>query len=323
MKKKTMVIVIAVTVFVAAGVFYFKRQQKQKAPQWTELRLTKANINVVAQASGTVLPENRVEIKSAISGRVDRVVVNEGQKVRKGQVLAWMSSTERAVLLDSARAQGDDELARWEELYKPTAIIAPVTGMIILRNVESGQTIASSDAILVMSDRLIVKAQVDETDLARIKNGQKAEVILDAYSKEPIEAIVDKIAFEAKTVNNVTTYSVVLVPQKVPEYMRSGMTTTVRFLLSRAVDVWTLPVEAVEVIDGKSTVRIKKDAKQPFELKSIQTGLSDGKNVEIKSGISESDTVLSEVYSADNLNAKDQPKSFFSNATSGRRRGGR
>ncbi|NDG86305.1 MAG: biotin/lipoyl-binding protein, partial [Proteobacteria bacterium] len=55
-------------------------------------------------ATGTVSPENRLVIKSPVAGRIEKILVKEGQKVWKGQVLAWISTTERAALLDSARA---------------------------------------------------------------------------------------------------------------------------------------------------------------------------------------------------------------------------
>ena len=53
----------------------------------------------------------------------------------KGQILAWMSSTERAALMDAARSKGPEEVSRWEELYRPTPILAPIRGTVISRNI--------------------------------------------------------------------------------------------------------------------------------------------------------------------------------------------
>src|SRR5262249_54993338 len=146
---------------------------------------------------------------------------------KKGQVMAWMSSTERAALLDAASARGEDELKQWEELYRPTPILAPIPGTVIARNVESGQTFTVSDAVLTMSDRLTVKAQVDETDIAQIALKQRASIVLDAYPQEKLDAIVDQIAYDAKTVNSVTTYVVDVLPRNTPKFMRSSMTANV------------------------------------------------------------------------------------------------
>jgi macrolide-specific efflux system membrane fusion protein len=116
-------------------------------------------------------------------------------------------------------------------MYQAAPIVSPINGTIISRNAEAGQTITTSDAILVMSDLLIVKAQVDETDMAQIKLKQEAEIILDAYPKTTIPAKVDKIAYEAETVNNVTNYKIDLIPHHPTELMRSGMTANVTFFV--------------------------------------------------------------------------------------------
>ena len=165
---------------------------------YKEYTVSRGDLQTTILSTGTVLPENRLEIKAPVAGRIDQVLVNEGANVKKGQILAWMSSTERAALLDAARARGADEVKRWEEIYKSTPIMAPLPGSIILKNVEPGQTITTADAIYAMSDRLTVKALVDETDIAKIKLHQKAEIILDAYPDQKIAATVDQIAFEAK-----------------------------------------------------------------------------------------------------------------------------
>src|SRR4051794_37657463 len=87
-------------------------------------QIRKGEMKITILSTGVVQPENRVDIKPPIAGRVEKVLVNEGDVVKKGQVIAWMSSTERAALLDAASARGEDELKQWEEMYKPTPILA-------------------------------------------------------------------------------------------------------------------------------------------------------------------------------------------------------
>src|SRR4051812_46219417 len=214
----------AVGALIAGGVGYKVYTAQSSKLSYRPAQIRKGEMKITILSTGVVQPENRVDIKPPIAGRVEKVLVNEGDVVKKGQVIAWMSSTERAALLDAASARGEDELKQWEEMYKPTPILAPIPGTIIARNVESGQTFTVSDAILSMSDRLTVKAQVDETDIAEIKLKQTASIVLDAYPRAQIEAVVDQIAYDAKTVNNVTTYVVDVLPTTTPKYMRSGMT---------------------------------------------------------------------------------------------------
>jgi macrolide-specific efflux system membrane fusion protein len=98
---------------------------KEKAAAYRTVAPERGDIRKFISTTGTVEPRNRLEIKPTIAGRVESVLVVEGQAVRRGQLLAWMSSTERAALIDAARMQGEAELGYWENAYKPTPIIAP------------------------------------------------------------------------------------------------------------------------------------------------------------------------------------------------------
>nr|HPM41631.1 efflux RND transporter periplasmic adaptor subunit [bacterium] len=229
-----------------------------------------------------------------------------------GQVLARMSSTERAALLDAASARGAEELKRWQEFYRAAPIMAPIDGTIIARNVEPGQSFTTADAVLVMSDRLTVKAQVDETDIADIKLGQRADIVLDAYPDHHMPSKVDAIAYDATTINNVTTYIVDVLPDETPPFMRSGMTANVRFAVSSKEGVLTLPVGAVTTKGGKSTVLTPPASPvgKPEERK-IKIGESDGRLVEIASGLSEGDLVLAPRSKKGRSDATSSPFSPF------------
>jgi macrolide-specific efflux system membrane fusion protein len=255
--------------------------------------VTRGDVALTILATGVVEPQNRVEIKPPIAGRIEDVLVVEGQDVKKGEILAWMSSTDRAALLDAARARGDAELARWQDLYKAAPLLAPLDGVIIARKVEPGQTVTAADTVLVLSDRLIVKAQVDETDIGQVVEKQEAEIDLDAYPGQVIAARVDHIAYEAETVNNVTVYQVDVLPERVPEFMRSGMTADVTFHVRKITDVLTLPTEAVRVTEEGATVQVAGGRPQDApRTVPVETGLDNGKVIEVTSGVSEGQAVL-------------------------------
>lgn len=291
-KKKLWVILVLLA---AGGLAAWRWTGKKKTgPEFHAVPVTRGDVEVTVTATGVVQPQNRVEIKPPIAGRVEDVLVREGEAAQKGQVVAWMSSTERAALLDAARAKGPAELAHWEDLYKPTPLVAPLSGVVISRNVEPGQTVTGQDAVLVMSNRLMVLAQVDETDIGRVKPAQEAGITLDAYPQEQIGAKVDHIAYEAKTVSNVTIYEVDVVPARVPDFMRSGMTANVTFHVAAKRDILILPAEAVQQQeDGTSSVRLPNPEKKGRPRRqTVETGLTDGKKIEILSGLKEGDEVL-------------------------------
>lgn len=294
MKKHLKPIVLGLAgLIVAMGAIWIWNTGTPTESAYREVKLTRGDLEVTILSTGVVQPQNRLEIKAPIPGRADAVLVEEGYKVKKGQVLAWMSSTERAALLDAARAKGPEEVKRWEEIYRATPILAPLNGTVILRNIEPGQTFTSSDAVLVMSDRLTVKAQVDETDIGQIKLRQQAKIVLDAYPNQAFTGQVDQIGYDAKTVNNVTTYEVDVLPQQAPDFMRSGMTANVSFVLASRRDVVWVPTEAIRTRAGQTQVLVREapGSADPSERK-VELGMSDGRRTEVLAGLAEGDTVL-------------------------------
>ena len=255
------------------------------------VKVTRGGILASIPSTGTVQPRNRVEIKPPVAGRVDDILVVEGENIKKGQILGWMSSNERAALLDSARAKGEAELKYWEDVYKAAPIIAPLDGFIISRSVEPGQSVLASDAILVMADRLIVKAQVDETDLSRIKLGQSVKIVLDSYPDQKIDGKVEHIAYESKMTNNVNIYDVDIQPISIPSFFRSGMSATVSFIQEERVDALLLPLNAVKKKSNRSYVFIKNKSDK-IETSQVATGLENSSHIEVISGLKEGDEVI-------------------------------
>jgi len=248
-------------------------------------------IRVFISTTGTVLPKNRLEIKPPVNGRVESVLVKEGEKVNIGQILAWMSSTERAALLDAARGQGEEQLKYWQDTYRPIALLAPIDGEVIVATTQPGQTVTTADAVVVLSDHLIVRAQVDETDIGKIKLQQDAFITLDAYPDIKIKATVEHIYYESQTVNNVTIYPVDIIPQEVTSTFRSGMNASVDFMVQDKKDILTIPVDAVYK-NGESYCLVKQpNGKEPVKVR-VELGITDDKNIEVISGIKGNDRII-------------------------------
>ena len=268
-------------------------KSKDKAAQVQKVEVSLGEIRQVVQASGNVQPMNKVAILPPISGRIDKIVAYEGAYVKRGQILAWMSSSDRAALLDAARSQGPDEIKHWEDAYKATPIIAPADGMIIARNIVAGQTVAGETDTYDLSDRLIVLASVDETDLGKVHSGQMAEVTVDAYPSKPFRAQVALIGHQAVKVNNVVSYMVNLEPQKVPGELRAGMTANVNFIILEKKDVLCIPSFAVKgQSGGPAEVKVMGADKKAPEARSIVLGITDGAKVEVVSGLEEGDKIV-------------------------------
>lgn len=204
----------------------------------------------------------------------------------------WMSSSDRAAILDAARAQGPKKVQKWQDAYKPTPIVAPLSGVIILRNVVVGQTVDASTVLYAMSDKLIVQADVDESDIGRVKPGMSATITLDSYPEHPIQGKVFQILFEGKNVSSVITYGVKIEPKNVPAFFRSQMTANIRLISKKKDLVVILPAAAVqESSAGAHHVMVPGPEGKPG-LRPVQVGLQTADQVEITSGLKAGEKVL-------------------------------
>ncbi|MFZ4774096.1 MAG: efflux RND transporter periplasmic adaptor subunit [Terrimicrobiaceae bacterium] len=263
--------------------------------QSEEVKVQRGDITIRVQSTATITPENKLEIKPPIAGRAESVLVDIGAKVTRGQTLAMMSSSERAALLDAARAKGAKEIKFWEDVYKAAPLVAPLDGVIISRSLVPGQAVETSDVVFIMSDHLIAQADMDETDLAKVFIGQKAEVSLDSYPNDKISGDVFKIAYNGTTTNSVTTYAVDVALKSIPAFARSGMTASVFFLVTGKKGVLLLPADAVSK-DGTVLLPSPSSGGEPI-AQTVTTGLTDGKMIEITGGLKEGQVVLRTAYS--------------------------
>jgi len=292
MRNKKIIIPLIV---IAAGVILFlvfgtgKKQVKEEA-----ISPERGDMKSVISVTGIIEPMNRLEIKPPVSGRMEKILVKEGDGVKEGQVLAYLSSTERAALLDMAKSKGEAELKKWKDLYKPIPVSAPIDGTVIVRSVEPGQSVGSSDAILVLSDRLVVNAQADETDIGKVKKGQRAEITIDAYPAGKIAGRVEHISYESTTSSNVTVYEVLVLPEKVPGFFRSGMSATVEIIEKESKNALMVPSSAVKSgARGKFVVVMKDGSPGPAR---VETGISESGYTEIISGISAEDSIVTQSF---------------------------
>ncbi|WP_076792187.1 efflux RND transporter periplasmic adaptor subunit [Chlorobium sp. KB01] len=295
MVKRNRIIAAVLAVIIVAGVtgFLLFRGAKNSGQRFEEIRPARGSISSSVSTTGAVEPENRVKIKSSVGGRVEEVLVDEGQLVSKGTVLAMLSSTERAALLDAARLQGKSEQGYWNNVYKKTAVIAPMDGQVIVRSVNPGQTVTTSDSLFVLSDHLIVKAYVDETDIGRVKTGQRAVIGLDAYPEIRVNGVVEHIYYESRLQNNVSIYNVDVIPDRIPEVFRSGMSANIRIIVQEHAGSLLLPQRAVQSRNGSQVVMQKKRGKDGGQRYTrVKTGLLDDGKIEILSGITDSSVVL-------------------------------
>lgn len=290
MKKK--IVIIIVVILASLGAFFFLKEDN-RGPSFSLVHLEKDDFYSTISTTGTVSPQNRLEVKSPVAGRVEELLVDEGDTVKKGEIIGWVSSAERVALIDAALAKGKEELERWKNIYKATPLVAAIDGTLISRGIEPGQTVATTDVIVTIADKLIVLAQVDETDVAQVKTGQKAEITLDAYPETEINGVVKHVAFEALSEESVTVYEVKVIPTNAPDFMKSGMSVNVVFITSEDEGVEYLPISAIQYDEERTYVLTGKNREKTY----VETGKQFGQNIQILSGVTEKDNIWAQDFS--------------------------
>ncbi len=262
----------------AGGYYYYQQKNKPKAGQLKIVMPELRDITVSIQSTGMVEPENRVSILPPVAGRVDNILVDEGDVVTRGQKVAEMSSTNRAALIDLAKVRSPEDRRLLEQTYFPTSVFAPVSGQIIKRSVVAGQTVNQTMALFELSDRLVVRAEVDESDLSGVMVGMGAQITVDAFRDLSIDGKVIRIAHQSKVVNNINFYDVVVAMKNPWSTLRSGMTANVSFLKDSLIGVLTLPVWALQGGDGKTCPLTTESG----EVVQVKLGASDGRYTQIE-----------------------------------------
>jgi len=291
--------------------FIFPSCEKQGPSRndFQTFKVLQTDLIKTVEANGSIAMVNKVEVMAPVNGRMDRLLVKEGQHVRKGQKLAVMSSSTRTTLMDMAADKGDDERKYWKEQIRPTTIFSPVTGQILVIHIEAGENIRRS--VMSLSTGMFVRADVDETDLPKIYIGQSVKVSFDISSSEHIMGKVTDIAHNSRTVNNVNVYRVELdwpeeEIKKLSFQARYGMTVTLLFETGRKNKAKAISINAV---DGRSnsSIEVYGTDSKPFQLK---LGDIYGELVEILSDVKVGKVVLVPAFSNSSTEIGETPFIF-------------
>ena len=177
-----------------------------------------------------------------------------------------------------------------------TKIIAPISGTVESVTTQEGETVASNFAAptfvtLLDLSRLEVWAYVDETDIGRIRVGQKATFTVDTYGDYQFPGQVTAIYPQAQIRSNVVDYIAVIRFQRPSDRtLRPEMTTTVTIAQQQHRNVLSLPISVVHRESGRQYVTVRNGPST--ERRWITTGLRDDSHWEITDGVHEGEEVL-------------------------------
>jgi len=182
-----------------------------------------------------------------------------------------------------------------------TEIKARISGMVLDVPVEVGNQVIEANnfnegttiATIAKTDDMIFQGKVDESEVGKIKEGLPLEITVGAIEDETFNAILDYISPKGTEENGAVQFDIEGSLKKTKGiFIRAGLSANASIILERSTDVLAI---------SESLVQFEKETKEPFvevevgdqqfEKKMLELGLSDGINVEVISGVEESDKI--------------------------------
>lgn len=191
-------------------------------------------------------------IAQSEADRTRALVISSKEAVKAAQ--AQLGVTDAQIKSAQANvAQREAALAQSRIDLDRTRITSPVSGIVIKRAIEKGQTVAASlqsPELFIIAQNLRemqVEASIDEADVGRIRKGQKASFTVDAYPGQTFEGQIDQVRKAALNVANVVTYVAVVTFSNNDGRLLPGMTANVRVVTDQRESTLKVPNAALRV----------------------------------------------------------------------------
>jgi HlyD family secretion protein len=223
--------------------------------------------------------------------------------LREQRILSETDYNEAQYNLESGRAAVKGAHVGLDQARRNLAyatIYAPVSGTVVERTVDVGQTVAASLAapklFTIAEDltRMQMLVSVDESDIGRIRPGQSVRFTVQAYPSQPFKGTVRQVRLQSTTKENVVNYTVVVNVRNEDGRLLPGMTATVRFVVARADGVLRVPNAALRIVpsermraelqvpNGGTPRLFYLDTQGRLAVAKVRPGLSDGQLTEVE-----------------------------------------
>ena len=281
------------------------------------------------RAIGVVAPADEVRLAFKTGGMIRSINVEQGDRVRRGQLLATLADDEVAAAVAQAQALADkaardlergqallaDEVATREQVEdletarsvaaaglraalfnaRHARIEAPGDGIVQRRLAEPDELVAAGQPVLVVGNTgggWIVRAALSDRDVVRVRAGGNAQVTLDAFPGRQFTATITEIAAAADPQTG--TYELKLGVDSQGERFVQGLVAKVVIADQGATGVPVVPITALLEADGRDALVFVVADSGHAKRVPVQTGRLLGERIEIVSGLSPGDRVVTE-----------------------------
>lgn len=280
---------------------------------------------------GIVEESVSVPVSFLTMGQVEKVYVAEGQKVRKGQLLAELNSSNYQSMYQMALSkekQAEDAYNRLSDLYKKGSLpeikyieiqtgvdqarstaemalknlndcklFAPMDGVIGKRSIEPGMSIMPTVTALklVKIDKVFAKVSIPENEISKIKTGDRAKLSVKALNDEKFEGSITEVGVIASPLSH--TYDIKIALSNPQEKLMPGMVCSVTILNNTLTDQIVIPSNVIQINekDQKFVYIVDSNANKVMK-KYVEVGSPYNNGIIITNGLKVGDQLIVEGY---------------------------
>lgn len=273
-------------------------------------------------ASGLVSSTDEARLSFKIGGIVQQILVKEGQRVSKGQLLATLDLTEINAQVAQAKygvEKSERDFKRVQNMYKDTAatleqmqnattgyevaqqnlqiakfnqsfakIVSPINGVVVRKLANEGELTGPGNPILFLNSSSasdwVVRVGITDKDWARLKLGDKASITLDAYPDEPLSGTISELTPIADPMNKLYEVEIKIAPNG--KRIASGMFAKISLRPAQSRSYAVVPIEAIMEGSGKDAfVFVLDETRKKAKKIPIKVGYIEDNKVLITDGL--------------------------------------
>ncbi len=303
---------------------------EEKIVKVTTTPVRQQNVTATLRYSGTIEAIQTIPLSFQTTGTVETVLVDAGDEVKKGQVLATLNDADARNMYQITLAkyeQAKDAYDRLKQVYdkgslpeikwiemeanleqakssleiskhnlEKCKLYSPVSGLVGQRNIEPGMSsllIGSAPLQLVDIKQVYVKISVPENEIAKISKGLKAEFKVSALGGKKFEGTITNVSPVADQISR--TYEAKLKVENPLGELKPGMVCDVAMLQTGEKEMVLIPYQSVSVDqENNRFVYVVDTVEKRAKKQTITTGEYQGSDLEVLSGLAQGRVVVSE-----------------------------
>lgn len=327
-KKKIIALVSGICLIAGVCVLTFKPKKEENVKRDREHTVIVEDITVGIEGAGAARLEG-IEQSFNISGIVEKIYVNKGDKVEKGSKIAKLSEKEINQQIEEAESEqktkskalsdlkkqntsGDisineqikqaqkelDEINKKIKMLKSNLnnvyIYAASDGIVLDIKGEVGANITASSPIVTIGNegKVYMDVLLPQTDIINVKEDQEVKVTFETYPDDEVKGIVKQKSYVSSEQGGDVEYKVKAELDTEGLEIYQGMTGEITFIIKSKENVMQIPNKAITIKDNKQIVKVKEN--EQIREVEIKTGFSDGKVTEVIEGLQEGQIVIEE-----------------------------